>query len=201
MGAVLLVHTLHISKETALIFQNTNKMEKQTDALRDIWTNKDYVDQCWYEAELARTGRASCREFRCGKLLAAGQLRLGISINAYDEGRTEWFCPPCLFKTCCYKKNANKRISDISDMRGQENLEERERKALQRLINDAQPQATPVARSKRKIGSEGAQEDTANGSAKKPASDSCQPFLKIITNDDPEWNPVTEVIRRSVSAS
>ena len=103
----------------------------------------------WYEAELARSGRSKCKEFRCKETIDEGELRIGIKTEEHDHGGDTlgWYHPKCLWKTFCYKSNANPRIKKIEDIVNYRTLGEDEVEVFNALIRKGAPsaEAAPVA--------------------------------------------------------
>ncbi|CAL1172052.1 unnamed protein product [Cladocopium goreaui] len=69
----------------------------------------------WYVVDYAKTGRSSCKEFRCRKAISAGELRIGIEAPEDDHRGSQlgWYHPSCLWKTFSFQKNANKKMGRL----------------------------------------------------------------------------------------
>ncbi len=96
----------------------------------------DYSYSYWYEAELARSGRSCCKEFRCKEQIEEGELRIGIKVEKSDHyGDTiGWYHPKCLWRTFDYHKNANKRITKTEDIIGFDGLDDHDVEVFKKLI-------------------------------------------------------------------
>lgn len=111
----------------------------------------------WYEAEQARSGHSKCKEFRCKETIEEGVLRIGIKTEAHDHGGDTlgWYHPKCLWKTFCYKSNANPRITKLSDIVNYRSLDDEEREVFTALIHkNTAGAAPPVAGVKRELGAD-----------------------------------------------
>jgi hypothetical protein len=103
------------------------------------WTS---FEDCGYVAEYARTGRSTCKEFRCKSTIAKGQLRIGIDAGEETDqsGRIMgWYHPTCVFRTFGYSSNANKKILSPEDIQGHGNLELDDKALIRGLIADGPP--------------------------------------------------------------
>lgn len=92
----------------------------------------------WYAAEYAKSGRSKCKEFRCKQCIASGELRIGVLTEENDHwgGQQGWYHPKCLWKSFEYKKNANKRIESLEEIKNLEHLKPPELELLKGLLEE-----------------------------------------------------------------
>ena len=90
----------------------------------------------WYVVDYAKTGRSTCKEFRCKRKLEIGELRIGIEAPEHDHRGSQlgWYHPSCLWKTFAYKSNANREIRSLDDMSGFATLKECDKQLLKALL-------------------------------------------------------------------
>ena len=98
----------------------------------------EWVDgHFWYEAEPAKTGRSTCKEFRCKQKIEQGELRIGLMQDDETDhfgSNLGWWHPECLWKTFTYSKNANKRITSVKEIRGFNSLDDDQKKVIADLV-------------------------------------------------------------------
>lgn len=80
-------------------------------------------------------------------------MRIGIKTEEHDHGGDSlgWYHPKCLWKTFCYKSNANPRIRKISDIVNHRSLEDDEVEVFNKLIRNSQSIDSPAAGIKREL--------------------------------------------------
>ena len=86
--------------------------------------------------DYAKTGRSTCKEFRCKKAIADGELRIGIEAPEDDHRGSQlgWYHPPCLWKTFSFSKNANKKIESTEDIKNFHHLRSKDRQLIKSLL-------------------------------------------------------------------
>ncbi|CAE6927135.1 PARP1 [Symbiodinium natans] len=100
----------------------------------------------WYVVDYAKSGRSSCKEFRCKQKIDAGELRIGIEAPEDDHRGTQlgWYHPACLWKTFTYKTNANKEIQSREDIQGFAKLKQDDQTLIENLLSGKQIDGPPA---------------------------------------------------------
>eukprot|EP00435_Cladocopium_sp_Y103_P026790 s158_g6.t1 len=103
----------------------------------------------WYVVDYAKTGRSSCKEFRCRKAISAGELRIGIEAPEDDHRGSQlgWYHPSCLWKTFSFQKNANKKIESTTDIQNFHHLKAEDKELIQSLLDGKAPSSQAAASS------------------------------------------------------
>ncbi|CAK9053186.1 Poly [ADP-ribose] polymerase 1 (PARP-1) (ADP-ribosyltransferase diphtheria toxin-like 1) (ARTD1) (DNA ADP-ribosyltransferase PARP1) (NAD(+) ADP-ribosyltransferase 1) (ADPRT 1) (Poly[ADP-ribose] synthase 1) (Protein poly-ADP-ribosyltransferase PARP1) [Durusdinium trenchii] len=110
----------------------------------------------WYVVDYAKTGRSTCKEFRCKKAIAEGELRIGIEAPEDDHRGSQlgWYHPPCLWKTFSFQKNANKKIESTEDIKNFHHLRNEDRELIESLLEGKtveSPKGAPSSSLRKKI--------------------------------------------------
>ena len=169
------------------------KPDVQSSELSACWKPESH-DPAKYIADLS-TGRAACKEFRCGQTIPKGKLRLGIF---YGERSTDYFHPACLFKTFNYKNRANKRITSVDEISFDRcgNEADELRAKVEELLDDEEL----FGRNRKAEDGDGQGGGGNSSPAKSPAGSRSQqygPHLQIrddvVDSEDEEWSLESEV--------
>mmetsp|Transcript_64875 Transcript_64875/g.152543 ORF Transcript_64875/g.152543 Transcript_64875/m.152543 type:complete len:204 (+) Transcript_64875:80-691(+) len=96
-----------------------------------------WSQNAWYVADYAKSGRSTCKEFRCKKAIPSGELRVGIEAPEDDHRGNQlgWYHPACLWKTFTYKSNANKEITSLTQISGLDKLRRVDQAVFQALLD------------------------------------------------------------------
>jgi len=90
-----------------------------------------------YRAEYATTDRASCHDFKCKKLISAGELRIGMFSEGHDHMNAGyiWYHPACFTKQFTFAtfKDVNPPAT-LSDLSGANSLDSADKAKVKRLL-------------------------------------------------------------------
>ena len=80
---------------------NTSKQNRTQIRLRSMSLSWAWSSGAWYVVDYAKTGRSTCKEFRCRESIKEGELRIGIEAPEDDHRGSQlgWYHPSCLWKT------------------------------------------------------------------------------------------------------
>eukprot|EP01083_Nonionella_stella_P196471 722894_1 len=122
-----------------------------------------------YKAEYAKTGRAKCKEKKCGQVIQSGALRVAKMVkNPFtddDSKCAHWYHPQCIFDSLARAKKTTKKIESENDLEGFTDLLDVDQTMLRGLIStDHSTKSKPPSSAPRKSpGPSRKQTDSSNG--------------------------------------
>lgn len=90
-----------------------------------------------YQVEYSSTDRATCKDTKCKQKISKGVLRIGKEAASPfgDDTMLNWYHASCAFRALTRAKGSTKKIDDMDDLRGHEDISSADKKYLTRLIN------------------------------------------------------------------
>jgi len=123
-----------------------------------------------YYVEYATTGRATCKNKKCGKKIDKDILRIGKrfpSARFTDDGeQTDWYHWNCVFDALSRARKTTKRIESVDDLVGFNGLADAEQKLLKKAIEQN------IYPSPGGEGNSGTSSSTTNSKSEKPKTKS-----------------------------
>ncbi|EGC37015.1 hypothetical protein DICPUDRAFT_87156 [Dictyostelium purpureum] len=107
-----------------------------------------------YRVEYAGSGRSSCKHSKCKKQIEKTSLRIG---KLYPSDRFEtdgqaidWFHPNCFFEKQKNARKTTKKVDEIDDLEGFDDIKKSDQKLIEELINDHRDSILSKPKSKSK---------------------------------------------------